>query len=315
MSQTNPSISVVIPVYNEEATLRTLVERLQQCLSRDAAEMIFVNDGSTDGTGRILADELKKDSRIRILNLSRNFGHQIALSAGIDHADGDVVITMDGDLQDPPELIPEMLARWREGHQVVYAIRRGRTTDNFLKRATASIFYRAFNAIANIDIPFHAGDFRLMDKRIVLALRTMPERTRFLRGMVPWLGFSSASVYYDRPPRSGGDTKYSLKKMLSLSLDGIITFSPNLLRISTVIGFLVMISSLIGALYVIFSNVVLHATVQGWSSIMVTVLFFGGIQLFTVGILSEYLGRVYEEVKQRPLYIIESIVWPSKLEH
>ncbi len=313
MKDVVPRISVVVALYNEEAVLGTLLKRLESVLEPYASEMIFVSDGSTDSTVSLLSDATKKNVRIKIINLTRNFGQQIAMSAGIDHADGDVVITMDADLQDPPELIPEMLEKWREGNKVVYAVRRFRKSDGFLKQASASIFYRVFNKIATIDILAHASDFRLIDRDVVGALRTMPERTRFLRGMVPWLGFPHATLFYDRPSRPNGTTKYSFKKMVMLSLDGIISFSPNLLRTASVVGLFSMIFAFVVGLYFIFAHLVLEVTIQGWSSFMVVVFFFGGIQLLTIGILSEYLGRVFEEVKQRPLYVIKNTIWPSKL--
>ncbi len=309
-------ISVVTPVYNEELILEEYIARTVKVLDTfPGSEIIFINDGSTDGSLFLLKQAAHKDSRIKILDFSRNFGHQIALSAGIDHAFGEVVVTMDSDLQDPPELITEMIGQWKMGFKVVFAVRSFRKSDGFFKKISASIFYRVFNYLGGVAIPFNAGDFRLLDQEVVRYLRAMPERNRFLRGMVPWLGFSKSEVYFERPPRFGGKTKYSFFSMLALAVDGIVAFSPNLLRFSAILGLVAMFLSVVFTGYVFSSHYFFHQTIQGWSSLMVAILFFGGAQLLVVGVLGEYLGRVYEEVKHRPLYVVREKIWPREHGH
>jgi dolichol-phosphate mannosyltransferase len=267
-----------------------------------------VDDGSTDRSMAILADEAAKDGAVKVLALSRNFGHQIAITAGLDHASGDAVVTMDADLQDPPELISDLAARWREGCDVVYARRRARHGEGLLKRASASVFYRLLGRVASVDIPRDTGDFRLMSRRAVQALRAMRERHRFVRGMSAWIGFTQGSVPFDRAPRAAGETKYGLGKMLRLAADAVVAFSWVPLRLALYVGVaacglcgtVVFVSSLMWA----FTDRVL----PGWMSLTVLIVFLGAVQLLTVGIMGEYVGRILDEVKARPLYFLRSTI-------
>jgi len=299
-------ISVVIPVYNEESCLKALLERLRalQNSQREDYEFVFVDDGSVDHSLDILKAEAQGDGSIKILALSRNFGHQIAITAGLDYASGDAVVTIDADLQDPPELIPELVARWREGYDVVYARRKIRQGESLFKRATAAIFYGLLGKIASLSIPRNVGDFRLMSQRAVAAIRNMPERHRYMRGMATWVGFSQICVDFERPSRASGQTKYSLPKMLRLAADGIVSFSWVPLRLALYAG---IFTILICGTYVLV-NIILWAftdlVLPGWMSLAALVTFLGSLQLLTLGIMGEYVGRILDEVKARPLYFL-----------
>ena len=298
-------LSVVVPAFNEQQVLPAFFARLKSVLATlpDAAEIVFVNDGSTDATASLLDAWAAEDSRVRVLHFTRNFGHQAALTAGIDHARGDAVVLIDADLQDPPELIPTFHARWREGAQVVFGQRR-RTNEGVWKRVVYHAFYRLLHALADIDIPLDSGDFSLMDRALVDRLRALPERTRFLRGLRSWVGLRQTAVEYERPARASGDSKYTLAKLFKLAFDGIVSFSTAPLRLSLLLGVLV---SLVGfvLIVVLFYLRLVHAfDLPGYTSLMVVVLFLGGIQLLTVGIVGEYIARIYEEVKNRPVYLI-----------
>ena len=304
----DPLVSIVIPLFNEEPVVDTLYARLMQVIDghRLRAEVVLVNDGSTDGTMDKVRRICERDDRVRVLGFSRNFGHQMAITAGIERAAGDVVVVMDADLQDPPEVIPEMLRKWREGYAVVHAVRTARKGESYPKRATAALFYRLLRRLTDVEISVDAGDFRLMDRKVVDQLTRMPERFRFVRGMVSWVGFRQGSVGYVREDRVAGETKYPWRKMVRFALDGIFSFSQVPLRLSSALGFL---SSGLAFLFMIYGLVVraffpAHA-VTGWASIFVALLFLGGVQLISVGILGEYLGRIYDEVKRRPLYIAD----------
>lgn len=300
-------LSVVIPIYNEEAVLPVMKARLDSVLSRLdlQSEVILVDDGSRDGSTGILRAFSAEDPRYKGLILSRNYGHQVALTAGLDHAAGDAVAVLDADLQDPPELIPEMIQRWREGFDVVYGERLSREGDSIAKRGTASFFYSLMRAVSGVDIPRNVGDFRLMDRKVVEALRRMPEQFRFVRGMVAWAGFRQTAVQFHRAPRAAGTTKYPWKKMVRFALDAIFAFSVVPLRIITGIGLLVTLLAVEEIFRTLYLRFVLHATVPGFSALFVAVLSLGGLNLLFMGIVGEYIGRIYVESKRRPLYFVQ----------
>jgi polyisoprenyl-phosphate glycosyltransferase len=300
-------LSITAPVLNEEAVLPTFYERVRAALDGIEFELILVDDGSTDGTREILRNLAEEDARVKVVELSRNFGYQAAVAAGIDHCHGDAVITIDADLQDPPELIPDLIAEWRAGSDVVYGVRRERRGESRLKLATARWFSAIFRRLAELDLPANAGDFRLLDRRAVEALRMMPERSRFMRGMTVWVGYRQSSVEYDREPRAAGDTRYSWRALLRISLDAISSFSHLPLQIATVVGFVVSFLAFLGIPYVIV-NKLLGFYVEGVSTLLFAILLLGGLQLITLGIIGEYISRIYDEVKRRPLYLVDERV-------
>lgn len=303
-------ISVVVPIYNEAPILPELHRRLSAALSSlsEAYELVFVNDGSQDGSADLLRAMVSSDRHVRLIDLSRNFGHQIAITAGMDHAAGAAVVVIDGDLQDPPEVIPELVAKWQEGYDVVYAVRERREGESFFKRATAAAFYRLINRITNVDIPVDTGDFRLMSRRAVEALKKVRERNRFIRGLVSWLGFRQTGVRFVRQERFAGQTKYPLRKMLKFAFDGITSFSFLPLQLATYLGFIVSVASFLGILYVVYLRLFTQETILGWASLMAAILFLGGVQLITLGIIGEYIGRIYDESKGRPLYFTQEVL-------
>jgi glycosyltransferase involved in cell wall biosynthesis len=298
--------SVIIPVYNEEANIGLLYQRMTSvisCLS-DAFELIFINDGSRDKTLLLVKELAQSDRRVCYIDLSRNFGHQIAVSAGLDACRGDRIIIIDADLQDPPELISEMDARMNDGFQVVYARRRKRKGESVAKLWTARMFYRLLAKIASVEIPLDTGDFRIMDKKVVDVLRSMPEQNKFLRGQISWIGFRQTFVEYDRSERQGGKTGYTYAKMLRFALDGITSFSDAPLRLASWMGFVVSGVAFIALLYALYGKFITHDSEPGWASLIVSVLFLGGIQLISLGFIGEYLSRISSNVKQRPLYVV-----------
>lgn len=296
-------VSVVAPVYNEEALVELFVERTTAALAGRTFELVLVNDGSSDGTAEILDRLADSDPRVRVIHLSRNFGHQAALTAGLEHALGDAVAMIDSDLQDPPEKIAEMIECWEQGADVVYAVRRQREGETKFKLASASFFYRLFDRLAQVDLEPNSGDFRLLDRRALMALLSMRERSRFLRGMTVWIGFNQTAISYERDARNAGETKYTLSKMLRFSLDAIASFSHMPLQLATYLGF--MISGLaFVAIPVVVGLRVAGSYLPGFGSITIAILLLGGIQLIAIGVIGEYVGRVYDEVKQRPLYIV-----------
>ena len=306
--------SIVIPIFNEAEGLPSLFERLNQLakniqhqFSGDSVEFILVNDGSKDGSEKILNEEAEKNTLINILNFSRNFGHQVAITAGIEWARGETVTVMDADLQDPPELILEFIKKWKEGFHVVYAVRRKREGETFFKLFTAKLFYRILKNVTKVDIPLDTGDFRLMDRKAVDALLKMPERHRFIRGMVSWIGFEQTGVLYDRDKRQFGETHYPFKKMLKFALDGVTSFSIFPLQLATYLGFLSASLAFLSIFYILYVKFFTDRTIQGWTSMMVVVLFLGGAQLFSLGIIGEYLGRTFDETRRRPLYLLKSV--------
>lgn len=312
MESSHPTLSIVVPLYNEEGNVAPLFARIEPVLARlpESHEIVIVNDGSDDATAQRVREQMRKGNKVVLVNLSRNFGHQLAATAGIETASGDAVILMDGDLQDPPELIADFVAKWREGYDVVYAIRRSRRGESTFKLLTARLFYRIVRRLTKVDIPVDAGDFRLMSRRVVEALRRSTERHRFLRGMVSWVGFRQIGIPYDRDVRYSGKTKYPFTKMLRFAVDGITSFSDAPLRFASYLGFCASFVAFVYALYVIISklfNINPLGYTPGWASTIVAVLFLGGVQLIGIGILGEYLGRVYDEVKGRPIYIVSDV--------
>jgi dolichol-phosphate mannosyltransferase len=301
-----PVFSLVIPVWNEEAVLPVLYVRVVEVMegTGDSWEAIFVNDGSRDRTLPLLLDLHERDPRIKVLNFSRNFGHQVAITAGFDYADGDAVIVMDADMQDPPEVVLQLIEKWREGYDVVYAVRTKREGESWFKLWTASLFYRLIRSIADIDIPLDAGDFRLMDRRVVLAMRQLREKNRFMRGLSSWVGYKQIAVEYARAARYAGETKYPIRKMLKLAINAITSFSHVPLQLATYAGFILAGISLVGILVTIIMRLSGSSAFLGQATTLVSVLFLGGIQLIFLGIIGEYLGRIYDEVKNRPLYIV-----------
>ena len=301
-------ISIIIPIYNEEEVIPELITQLEIVLPKieDACEVVFINDGSTDRS-LFLLKNIIPSFKYRVINFSRNFGHQAAISAGLDTANGEAVIMLDADLQDPPELIIEFIRKWKEGYEVVYGIREIRDGETIFKKLSASIFYLLIGKLSGIKIPAQAGDFRLLDKKVINNLRALKERNKFLRGMISWVGYKQIGLKYNRNPRFAGKTKYSLAKMFRLAFDAICSFSITPLRISTYSGFIVAFFSFVFLIITLIEKYVFKATIQGWTSLIIAILFLGSIQLVTVGILGEYIGRIYEEVKNRPPYIIDEI--------
>ena len=299
-------ISVIIPFYNEEKNIDYLFQRLIKVLDKlkTPYEIICVNDGSRDDTLNCLVQYHQTQPQIKVINLSRNFGKEIALTAGIDYANGEAIIPLDADLQDPPELIEQLVAKWREGYDVVYATRNSRQGESWLKRFTANAFYKVIGKMSRISLPHNTGDFRLLDRKVVETLKQMPERTRFMKGLFAWVGFKQTSVLFDRQPRFQGKTTWNYWKLWNFALDGITSFSLIPLKVWSYLGFSVSSISLFYASFLIIRTLILGIDVPGYASLMVAVLFLGGIQLITLGIIGEYLGRVYEEVKGRPLYVI-----------
>ncbi|AFY62530.1 glycosyltransferase family 2 protein [Synechococcus sp. PCC 6312] len=306
MPDNTPVLSLVIPCYNEAANLTQLLTRIAATLAPLELnyEVICVNDGSRDQTLPQLIEQHQQNPRIKVINFSRNFGKEIALTAGIDHSRGRAVIPLDADLQDPPELIPEMLSRWQEGFDVVYATRRTRAQDSWLKRRTAEGFYRVMAWLSDTPIPANTGDFRLLDRAVVNALKQLPERNRFMKGLFSWVGFRQTVIYYDRPGRTGGQSSWNYWRLWNFALDGIVGFSVKPLKIWLYVGLFISLLALIYAGILVFRTITYGRDIPGYASLMVAILFLGGIQLLTLGIMGEYLGRIYAEVKGRPLYII-----------
>lgn len=302
-----PLVSVVVPVYNESEVLPLFYARATDALSSLSGfdyELIFVNDGSVDDTQDQLQDLAAEDPRVRVIKFSRNFGHQIAISAGIDHAAGDCVVVIDADLQDPPEVIEEMTRKWREGYDVVYGVRKQRKGESRMKLVTAAAYYRLLSRLVNIEIPVDVGDFRLMSRRATDELKKLREKDRFVRGLVSWIGFRQTGVKYERDSRYAGDTKYPYRKMIQFALDGVTSFSTLPLRLATWLGYLASLFAFVYLAYV-FLQRAFGYTVQGWATTMVGMLFLGGVQLICLGIIGEYLGRIFNEIKPRPMYVIE----------
>ncbi len=303
--------SVVVPVYNEEEVINVTYKRLKDVMDGldITYEIIFVNDGSRDRTRELAMEICKNDKNIKFIDFSRNFGHQTAITAGMDYASGDAVVVIDADLQDPPEVIPEMLEKWREGYDVVYGQRVKRQGETFFKKVTAKIFYRTLNRLTDVEIPVDTGDFRLIDRKVCEALKKVDEKNRYIRGIISWLGFKSIAVPFVREKRFAGTTKYPLKKMLKFASDAIISFSHKPLKLATYFGFFLSFASFAYLIVTIILKVFsIIQTVPGWASIVAINLFFNGIILLILGIIGEYIGRIYDEAKNRPLYVIRELV-------
>ncbi|MBC2389495.1 glycosyltransferase family 2 protein [Listeria booriae] len=301
-------ISVVIPLYNEEAVIEQTYTRLKDVMETLAMdyELLFVNDGSKDKTLQLVQTLSFADKHVKCLAFSRNFGHQIAITAGTDYASGDAVVVIDADLQDPPELIPEMIQKWQDGFDVVYAKRIKRNGESFFKKWSAKMFYRTLHRLTDVEIPVDTGDFRLMDKKVYTELKKINEKNPFVRGLVSWLGFQQVALEYEREERAAGETKYPLKKMIKLSLDGLTSFSHQPLKMASYAGVTLSIAGFIYMLVVLFQTIFTATTVNGWSSIIIIQLLFSGFVLIILGMIGEYIGRIYDEVKDRPLYIVEA---------
>lgn len=305
-----PTYSFIIPIYNEEATIAELYRRVAAIMAQvvGETELILVDDGSRDRSLELIRELSQKDDRVVYLSLARNFGHQVAVTAGLNFAQGEAAIVLDADLQDPPELIPEMVELWREGYQVVYAQRVQRQQEGWFKRFTAYGFYRLLKQLADVDIPTDTGDFCLMDRRVVDVLNQMPERNRYIRGLRSWIGFRQTAVRFHREPRFAGEVKYTFRKSLRLAIDGLVSFSKVPLRISTYIGMLSAAIAVLMALVVLYWRLFeRNSPVTGFTTIAIAIFFLGSVQLFSIGILGEYIGRIYEEVKGRPLYTLAEV--------
>jgi polyisoprenyl-phosphate glycosyltransferase len=303
----NPKYSFIIPIYNEEETLPELYRRVSAVMEEldDTAELILVNDGSRDRSLQLMRNLHQKDSRVCYLSLARNFGHQIAVTAGLNFVRGQVIFILDADLQDPPELIPEMIEKWRQGYHIVYAQRTKRRQEGWFKRFTAYAFYRILKQLADVEIPTDTGDFCLLDRQVVDILNSMPERNRYLRGLRSWVGFRQTSVRFQRDPRFAGEVKYTFRKSLALAINGLVSFSKVPLRLSTYVGLLSAMVAILMAFLVLYWRIFTpHSPLTGFTIILVAIFFIGSVQLVSIGILGEYIGRIYEEVKGRPLYTL-----------
>ena len=309
-AQTIPSISVVAPAYNEQEVLGEFYRRVSAVLTGIGCEyeIVLVNDGSRDNTLALMHALRIRDPRVTVIDLSRNFGKEIALSAGLDHTKGDVVVVLDSDLQDPPELIPKMLETWREGYDVVYGKRTIRDGETWFKKTTAKYFYKLIKQVSRVEIPEDTGDFRLMSRRAVVALSELREEHRFMKGLFAWIGFPAAPFPYRRDPRAAGVTKWNYWKLWNFALEGITSFTVAPLKVSTYVGLLVSVLALLYAVVVIWKALVYSDPVRGYPSLMTVILFLGGVQLISVGVLGEYVGRIFNEVKRRPLYLLNQLL-------
>jgi dolichol-phosphate mannosyltransferase len=312
-SVARPGISVVIPVYDEEENLPVLYERLTRVLegSEPSYELVFVDDGSRDSSAAILGALCDRDPRVVLVQLARNFGHQVAISAGLDYARGDGVVIMDADLQDPPEVLPQFIAKWREGHDIVYAVRANRK-EGRLKRWAYTSFYRVLQRIADIQIPLDAGDFCIMDRRAVAVLNSLPERSRFVRGIRSWIGLDQVGLAYDREARYAGQPKFTLSRLIYLALDGLVSFSFLPLRAISILGISISLLTIVLAIYYAIRKITIGLNPPGFATTIVAIFFLAGVQLITLGVIGEYVGRIFEEVKRRPLYVVSKVTRSSQ---
>lgn len=302
---TEPLISLIVPMHNEEEVLTRFFKRIHEVMGENHNyEILCIDDGSTDETWELLCKFQKNNDKIRVLKFSRNFGKEPALTAGLDYAKGDAIIPLDADLQDPPELIPDMIEKWKEGFKVVLATRKRRDED-IIKRSSAGAFYKLISRMSNIKIPENTGDYRLMDRQVVEAIKLMPERTRFMKGIFAWPGFKTTTLYFDRPERAAGQTKWNFWKLWLFALDGIFSFTTLPIKIWSYVGGTISLLGFIFGIYLTIKTAIYGAEVPGYASIMVAMLFLGGIQLLSLGIMGEYISRIYRETKRRPIYIIE----------
>jgi polyisoprenyl-phosphate glycosyltransferase len=303
---TKPTFTIIAPIYNELENIPELYPRMREVMDRtgEAWELILVDDGSTDGSTTLIRKLAENDARVRPVIFARNFGHQIAVTAGVDFARGDAVIIIDADLQDPPEVILDLIAKWREGYEVVYAVREERQGESWFKKTTASLFYRMIYRITDVDIPMDAGDFRLMDRKVVEVMKHMREKHRFLRGMSAWVGFKQVGVSYKRQPRFAGETKYPLNKMIKLALNAVTSFSYFPLQLATYMGFIAAGLSVLAIPIIVVLRLTTGTALFGQATTLIIVLFLGGLQLISLGVIGEYIGRIYDEAKGRPLYIV-----------
>ena len=301
-----PTFTIIAPIYNELENIPELYPRLRDVMDQTGQdwELILVDDGSTDGSTQVIHKLAENDARVRPVIFARNFGHQIAVTAGIDYSRGDAVIIIDADLQDPPEVILDLIEKWREGFEVVYAVRKEREGESWFKKTTAAVFYRLIHAITNVDIPLDTGDFRLMDKKVVSVMKNMREKHRFLRGMSAWVGFKQTGVEYKRKPRYAGESKYPISKMVQFALNAITSFSYFPLQVATYIGFAAAGLSVLAIPVVAILRLTTGTALFGQATTLIIVLFLGGVQLISLGIIGEYIGRIYDEAKDRPLYIV-----------
>jgi len=306
--------SVIVPVYNEEEVIAESYKRITKVMKSmgEKYELIFVNDGSRDNTAYLISDFIAEDSSVRLINFSRNFGHMAALTAGMEHASGDAVIIIDADLQDPPEVLPDMVALWRQGYDVVYGKRKERKGESIFKKCSAKMFYRLLNKLSPVDLTVDTGEFRLMDRKVCDVVNAMPEKSRYIRGLVNWVGFKQTAYEYVRVERFAGTTKYPLRKMLSFAMDAITAFSYKPLKIATTLGFLISLASFLYLLVVLWQGLFTDTTVAGWASTVTLVLFTQGIVLMILGLVGEYIGRIYEEAKGRPAYIVQEVLQRNK---
>lgn len=311
-SERAPTLSVVIPIFNEEETLPALFQRLSAALDAigEEYEVVFVNDGSRDASERMLREFHARDPRFKSIHFSRNFGHQTAITCGLDHARGRAVVAMDGDLQDPPEVLPDLLARWRDGYDVVYAVRQKRK-EGLLKRSAYKAFYWILRRVSYLDIPLDSGDFSLIDRKVVDILKTMPERNRFVRGLRTWAGFRQVGYEYAREARFAGESKYSLGKLMKLAFDGLVSYSYVPLRLVSNMGMLVSFTALAYMAWLLLGRLFGGTPIEGWTSTVVIMLFLGGVQLLSLGVIGEYVGRIFEEVKHRPHYVVRERIGVS----
>ncbi len=305
----DPLLSLIVPVFNEDESIDIFLDAVEPYLDGAGLrfEIVFVNDGSRDNTLAHLLDRSARDSRVKVVNLSRNFGKEAALTAGIDQAQGDILIPMDIDLQDPPDLFKPFIARWREGYDIVYGVRSARDTDTLAKRVSASWFYWAFNSMSPVRIPANVGDFRLIDRRAVEVLRRLPERNRFMKGLFAWVGFNAIGVPYERPRRAAGSSKFNLWRLWNFALDGVVSFSTVPLRVSFYTGVVIAVVAVLYALFILGRVLLFGVDTPGYASLLVVVLLMGAIQLVSIGIVGEYLGRLFLEVKGRPIYVVEGV--------
>lgn len=306
MTNENIELSLIVPCYNEEENLESLFQRLESVLKpiKITYEIICINDGSKDNTFQCLLDYHNQNPLIKVVNFSRNFGKEAAVTAGLEFANGKAIIPIDADLQDPPELIAELLEKWREGYEVVYGVRRSRDGESWLKKFTANNFYRVIGKISSVEIPADTGDYRLLDRQVVEVLKKMPERNRFMKGLFSWVGFKQTAVYFDRLPRKKGKSSFNYWKLWNFALDGITSFSSIPLKIWGYFGIIISTISLIYGSFLVLKTIILGIDVPGYASTIVIILFLGGIQLITLGVIGEYIARIYEEVKARPIYLV-----------